>query len=372
MRRGISVLRAVLLGSTLSTAQQLCAQSTPSSFTTGYRYDIGGRLVGEIKPDPDGSTGPLHYPATRYTYSASGLLTKVEKGELATWQSEAVAPANWTGFTIFTAEKHSYSPFGQVAATAVSAGGTTYSVTQQNYDSFLYPKCTAVRMNQGAFPTIPANEFQALPTDACSLGTQGSDGPDRIMKTTYDTLGRLQTIQKALGVTTANGFPSTLQQTYASYTYTPSFKIDTITDANGNVAKFTYDGLDRQQCWIFPSKTTGQVSGDCVSAGSAGGDYEKYAYDTAGNRTSFTRRDGRIIRYTYDALGRLASKCVTATTACVVPNATTGRDVYYGYDLLGRMTAPRSRADAACPMARGRSTRGAGRRFRSSLSPAAR
>jgi RHS repeat-associated protein len=329
MRNNFSLRRALLLASTLFTAQQVCAQSAPSAFTTGYRYDIGGRLVGEIRADPDG-TGPLHYAATRYTYAASGLLVSIEKGELSSWKSEAVAPANWTGFTVFETEKRSYDSFGHIAASALSSGATTYSLTQHNYDSYFYPKCTVVRMNQSAFPAMPSNEFQALPTDACSLGAQGSDGPDRITKDTYDSSGHLLTTQKAYGVTTANGFPTTLQQTYAAYTYVSDTLISTITDANGNVAKYTYDDLGRRDHWYFPSSTqVGQTSTT---------DYEQYTYDLNDNRKSLRKRDGRTITYTYDALNRTTSKCVTTST-CVQPDATTGRDVYYGYDLLGHMTA---------------------------------
>jgi hypothetical protein len=46
----------------------------------------------------------------------------------------------------------------------------------------------------------------------------------------------------------------------------------------------TYDGLDRQKRWIFPSKT---------NPGSADqGDFEKYDYDANANRPSLRKRDG--------------------------------------------------------------------------------
>jgi RHS repeat-associated protein len=322
MRLNLTLRRAVLLGSALVTSQQLRAQSAPSAFTTGYRYDLAGRLLGEIKPDPDG-TGPLHYAAIRYTYSStSSLVTKVEMGELTSWQSEAVIPANWTGFTIFTTEKRSYDSFGHSAASALSAGNTTYFLTQHNYDAYFYPNCTAVRLNKNGFPTIPANEFQAIPTDACALGTQGADGPDRITKETHNTTGDLLTVQKA--------YATPIQQTYVTYTYTPNHKVETITDANGNKAQYKYDGLDRPSCWIFPSKTTvGAVSGDCVTTG----DYEKYGYDAGGNRTSARKRDGSTLTYTYDNLNRMLTKMVPSRADLTAAQT---RDVFYSYDLFGR------------------------------------
>ncbi|MFL6740825.1 MAG: RHS repeat-associated core domain-containing protein [Sphingomicrobium sp.] len=128
-----------------------------------------------------------------------------------------------------------------------------------------------------------------------------------------------------------------------TYGYTLNGRQQFVTDANGNKAQYKYDGHDRLQCWIFPSKTTaGIVSGDCVAAQPAGGDYEKYTYDAAGNRLSLRRRDGRTLTFTYDNLNRMLSKLIPdgcppiqpSGTGC--PASTATRDVFYGYDLLGR------------------------------------
>ena len=100
-----------------------------------------------------------------------------------------------------------------------------------------------------------------------------------------------------------------------------------------------YDGFDRLQCWIFPSKTTpGAVSGDCVTTG----DYEKYTYDDAGNRLTLRRRDGRTLSFTFDNFSRMLSKVIPngcppiqpPGTGC--PSSAATRDVGYSYDLLGR------------------------------------
>src|SRR5438045_361808 len=81
---------------------------------------------------------------------------------------------------------------------------TVVAVTQQGYDNLGRPQCSAVRMN----PAV----YGSLPTDACSLGMAGTQGPDRITKILYDAAGRVSVVQKAYAVTTANGFPVTLQQ----------------------------------------------------------------------------------------------------------------------------------------------------------------
>jgi hypothetical protein len=95
------VIRRILLSAAILAAfvpaAQAAAQSAASPYTTGHRYDGAGRPTGTILPDPDGA-GPLLFPATRFTYDSAGRLTAEEKGHLAAWQSEDVAPANWSGF----------------------------------------------------------------------------------------------------------------------------------------------------------------------------------------------------------------------------------------------------------------------------------
>src|ERR1041385_8197622 len=92
--------------------------------------------------------------------------------------------------------------------------------------------------------------FGSLPSDACTLGTQGSDGPDRISKNIYDAANQLQQVRKAVGTSSPN-----LEQAYVTYSYTPKGKREYVIDANGNRARLVYDGLDRQSQWQFPSTT---------------------------------------------------------------------------------------------------------------------
>ncbi|NWM98544.1 hypothetical protein, partial [Escherichia coli] len=73
----------------------------------------------------------------------------------------------------------------------VSSGGVTYQVTQYSYDTAGRLECAAVRMNPAAFGSLPAS--------ACTLGAQGSQGPDRITKNVYDATGQLLQVRKAVG-----------------------------------------------------------------------------------------------------------------------------------------------------------------------------
>ncbi|HEX8448196.1 MAG TPA: RHS repeat-associated core domain-containing protein, partial [Allosphingosinicella sp.] len=290
--------------------------------TTRYVYDGLRQLVATLGPDPDG-TGPLPVPATRTTYNGDGQPVLVETGSAADRSDSALA-----AMTVDRKVVTAYDAAGRKASESLVGGGIVQSVTQYSYDIRSRLECTAVRMNRSAFASLPAS--------ACALGPQGSFGPDRITRNVYDPAGQLKTVQRAYQVTTANGFPATLQQDYAGYEYTANGKRKAVIDANGNRAELRYDGLDRQSCWIFPSKTiAGQLGGDCA-AGT--GDFESYGYDLNGNRTTLRKRDGVSLGFQYDGLDRMTAKLVPER-AGLTPSQT--RDVYYEYDLRGLQTKAR-------------------------------
>jgi RHS repeat-associated protein len=283
------------------------AQPTPSSFTSATRYDLEGRVVGVIGSDPDGGGG-LGRVSERRVYDVRGLLVRVESGVLSGWQDEGVAPVNWSGFTILSQVESVYDAGGRKLRDTVIAGGVVTGVTQYSYDASDRLVCRTVRMNVAA--------FGSLPVDACVLGPSGSAGADRIERTLYDAAGRVASVQKAYGTPRA--------QDYVRYAYTANGNRASVTDANNNLTAYGYDLHDRLARTTFPSK---------VSAGFADpADYEAYTYDANGNRASLRKRDGAVLSYSYDALGRLSIKSVPER-AGLDPVHT--RDVYYGYDNRG-------------------------------------
>jgi YD repeat-containing protein len=296
----LRVIAAVLLVAALDLVSSLVqAQASASAYTTGYRYDHGGHLVGVIHPDPDGA-GPLPFPAERDTYNAQGLLVTVETGELLTWQPETILPSAWSGFTVFQTRSITYDNDGREIQDSLSASGTTYSLTQASYDVEGRLDCAVTRMDPATFSsTQPA---------ACTLGAQGTFGPDRITKHLYDSTTHLLQELRAYG--------TSIQQSYATYTYTPNGLQASATDANGNHTSYVYDGRDRLSNWYFPSPTTAGMASTT--------DFEQYGYDDNNNRTSLRKRDTRTIIYGYDELNRLTHAQYPASTVA---------DVWYGYDL---------------------------------------
>lgn len=307
-----TALGALVLSAGL--AAPALAQTSASDHTYAKRYDLDNRVTGTIAPDPD-AAGPLNYAAVRNSYNAQGLLTKVETGELAAWQPDTIAPSAWTGFTILASTETEYDLAGRkLRVTAKGSDGIATALTQYSYDAAGVLECTAVRMNPAAYGSLPAS--------ACTLGTQGTQGPDRITRNVYNAKGQLEKVQKAVG--------TLLQQDYVAYSYTANGKQASVTDANGTKATYAYDTLDRLIRWNFPSKTTAGVESPT--------DYEEYGYDANGNRTSLRKRDGSTISYQYDALNRNTVKIVPERAGLA---ATHTRDVYYGYDLRGLQTYAR-------------------------------
>jgi RHS repeat-associated protein len=290
------------------------AQASPSASTSGARYDLMRREVGTILPDPDGA-GALTFLATRKTYDAAGNLTKVETGTLAAWQSESVAPASWTGFTVASQVDTSYDAMGRKVREQSSGGGVISGVTEFGYDPAGRLKCTAVRMN----PDVWAAQ---LPDKCVPGAVHATHGPDRITRVGYTPQGEILKVEQAVG--------TGLAQVYAAYTYSPNGKQVSVTDANGNKAEMTYDGLDLQKRWILPSKTApGQTNP---------ADYEEYGYDTNANKTSLRKRDGSTLTYQYDALNRMSVKFVPERAGLTAAQT---RDVYYEHDNRGLQTKAR-------------------------------
>lgn len=261
-----------------------------------YRYDHFGRKWWEIGPADDNGMRL----AKRFTpRPADDKVLTVEDG--------TVPHETSTVLTVLRRLDNTYDTRRNPALEELSAGGSTYTVTQRDFDNRGQLTCDTRRMNPSA--------FTALPGSACTPGAAGSFGPDRITRHTYDAAGQLLQIQRAVG--------TPIQQDYATYTYTPNGQRQTIKDANNNLTTLEYDGFDRLAKMRFPVVTSGANQ-------SSTSDYEQYGYDTVGNRTTLRKRDGKTITFSYDALNRVRLKTVPTSTS-----GAPGYSVYYGYDVRG-------------------------------------
>jgi YD repeat-containing protein len=271
-----------------------------SADTIAYKYNMARERTGEISPDPDGG-GSLKHRATRRTIDSQGLVTKVEAGTVLS-QSDS----DWANFSAIQAVETSYDGYARPTVQKTTAGGTTYALTQTGYDALGRIECVATRMNGAA--------WTSLPSSACSLGTEGSFGPDRIVKNVFDAAGQVTQVKSAVG--------TSLEAADVTSTYRSNGQAETLTDAENNKTTYEYDGHDRLAKTRFPSTTKGAGTSSTT-------DYEQYGWDPGGNRTSFRNRGGDTISFTFDANGRMTAKDLPGSEP----------DVSYAHDLLGQMAS---------------------------------
>lgn len=282
--------------------------------TTTFIYDAARRRLGVIGPDPD-SGGSLLNRAVRYNYDGHGWVSSVDRG--------TASGGTWANFSALETLNVAYDAAGRRIRQSFVTGGTTHAVKQYSYDSGSRLDCVAVRMN-------PA-EFGSLPSSACTLDTEGANGPDRITRYTYDSVDRVTSVASAYG--------TAAQQDTLTQTYSTNGLVASLRDASGNVTTYEYDGFDRTRRIRFPNTSGG---------GSSTTDYEQYTYDANSNVTQDRRRDGATISYAFDNLNRAST--MTPSTGNVVSYsydnlsrvtqaAFTGHTLTFGYDALSRNTS---------------------------------
>lgn len=278
--------------------------------TTYYRYDAGRQKTGVIYPDPDGAgdgTIDLKRRAQKTTYNDDGQITKVETGTV-----NGVTDADWALFASLQQVETTYDLYGMPTVSKTSAGGQVISLVQTSYDVANRPLCVTTRMNPDTYNNLP---------DACTLTTEGAFGPDRITRNTYDELGRVKQIDRGVGV---------INQKYARYEFAANGTKTAEIDARDNRTTYGYDSLNRLSLIKYPSPSTVNTSND--------GDYETFGYDKNNNRTSWRRRNGYTIVYSYDNLNRLILEDVPASSGNLDG---VSRDIHSRYDLLGQVLKQR-------------------------------
>jgi len=292
-----------------------------------YFYDLKRQRIGSIGGDPDGS-GPLPRKAIRTVYGVDGQVESVANGTvsdttLAALQAMVPAERIDTEYSSVTGLAMVERHYG--------TGASPITVKQMSYDIRGRLECVAQRMNPAAFGSLPAS--------ACSLGTAGTDGPDRITKTVYDPAGQVVQVRQAVG--------TPLERAYSTVAYARNGKVTDSIDANGNRTTLHYDSFDRLDKIYYPSPTRPSAynpSTDTNALATAGAynsaDYEAYGYDANGNRLTTRRRDGQILTDCYDALNRGIIHYLHAdTSGCTATGGSA--DVYTTYDAAGHIRSKR-------------------------------
>ena len=272
-----------------------------SADTTIWTYNADRQVTQVVGPDPDGA-GPLHNRSVKTTYNVRGQPTSVDTG---------TSNSDGSGFVSFGRVDTVYDAyFRKASVIAYGSDGTPQARTDFSYDALGRVDCSALRMNPALFAPINS-------TAACTLGTQGNFGPDRITKYSYSVDRVTQQV---------SGYGTSYQRTdFTRFYNSMDGGLSTYTDAKGNKTTYSYDNWGRLQTTSYPDKTTpGNVSTT---------DFEQLTYDANGRLATRQLRDGKQIAYTYDNLGR------QVLAHMVNPVDANDRDIATSYDLLGRVTS---------------------------------
>jgi YD repeat-containing protein len=158
------------------------------------------------------------------------------------------------------------------------------------------------------------NTYNAL-NQVTSVYDSGNSVASQTRTMTYDGHGRLKTKK----------VPS--QTSATTYYYNSDDTVQSVTDARGATATFTYNNR-HQTTGISYTTVTGIAPTANVTLG----------YDAAGNRTSMTDGSGSVT-YHYDQLSRLSSEARTFTAPPNEVAPTGSYTLSYGYNLAGGLTS---------------------------------
>ncbi|MGW3983876.1 LamG-like jellyroll fold domain-containing protein [Streptomyces mirabilis] len=228
------------------------SDSYPAGLTTTYTYDGDSQITGEVDPAVTNRvTSATHQKSTSTVFDADGMIS-----------SQTVADLG--GGDASRTQSYTYTPYDQVKTTTDAAGGmTTYT-----YDGY------------GNQATV-------------------QDPAGNVLSYGYDSNGKLltQTLKNYIGDPVNPSAASDLVE--SSRAYDPSGRLQSLTDAMGNVTSYTYtdNGLTATVTRSDPTGHQHFVE-------------QSNTYDAAGNLTSQATNNGATTtNSSVDAADR-----VTATT----------------------------------------------------------
>ncbi|MGW2696099.1 LamG-like jellyroll fold domain-containing protein [Streptomyces sp. NPDC001296] len=283
------------------------SDSFPAGLTTTYTYDGDSQITGEVDPAVTNRvTSATHQKSTSTVFDADGMIL-----------SQTVADLG--GGDAPRTQSYTYTPYDQVNTTTDAAGGTT-TYTYDNY---------------GNQATV-------------------EDPADNVLSYAYDPNGKLltQTLKNYIA-DPVNPSPAR-DLVESSRAYDPAGRLQSLTDAMGNVTSYTYTDNDLTAT-VTRSDPTGHQH--FVE--------QSNTYDAAGNLTSQATNNGatttnsvvdaanRVTSTTVDPAGvdRTTSVSYTpddkvATTTLTDPTGTT-HTTSSTYDPMGNLTSQSVHEDGA-------------------------
>jgi len=256
-----------------------------------YHYDGSGRKTWDI--------GAINQQGYR---AATNTSYREQDNQVFSIQTGTVnSAADISSITVNSVINNTYNTKGLLRKTTAGSTSKIDSLSQTSYDDANRVECKVTRMTPSTFSNLPSS--------ACTLGTEGDFGPDRITKNSYDTLSRI--------TKTISGYGTSAAGIDIEMAYTANGQVKWRKDGNGNQTKYIYDGIDRLERTTLPDNT-----------------YEENTYDANSNLRTWRKRDGLLMTHYYDA--------INAKKRTEVPGESS---IVFTYDGLGRQAIAKRGAD---------------------------
>ena len=350
--------------------------TSPEGRANQFSYDTYGNLL-TVTDGKGLATATAGDYTTSYTYDQYGqLLTATDANENVT---------QYRGYTDVGYPEVTEDALGNVSRTTYSNDGRGL-VTQvedpldglvtQAYDAFGRPLAGTTRKSADETITTPAAVYDAndnvtvstAPNGAVSTATYDKadqvikstmpkdteTGPERVSQYEYDTVGNVLKTTEPKGVATtgdATDFVTT-------YGYDAIYQQTSVTNADGDVIRYTYDEVGNLTKTVDPKKNVSADPDDFtstteydlnhrpVSGTDAAGNTSSTQYDADGLAVSSTDPDGNTSYVTYDERG---AQVETKSPHEIVDGVVQYRTTKVEYDEVGnttRVVTPRGVATA--------------------------
>jgi len=316
---------------------RVATYTDPNGRITVFQYYSNGKLKQIDQPAVDGNI-----PQTHFTYNAQGQMESVTDAEGTVTKYEYDPNGNLIRTILDCSSEPNHlnittemscNVVGDVNSITDPRGNTTtfeYDTMRRlikvtspapfNYISS-YEYYSDGSLKQLARQTDDPNQWQVTsytytPSDKVKTIT---DPNGDVTEYEYDALDRLRKTTNAENHTTTRLYDAAGRlwkvidangNNSVIYSYNANGNIKSLTDAKGNTTTYEYDGFDRLKKTIYPDDSNIQFS-----------------YDVAGNVIQIINRAGQVITYSYDSLNRLELKTLPSL-----------QQIQHEYDLAGRLT----------------------------------
>lgn len=294
---------------------RLIAETNALDHTTSYEYDGVGRLIAVSRP----SGGQ-----TKYGYDLAGRLLYVEDAYGKKFQYEYDANGNVIGIEDALGNRIIAREYNEqdLLAREMDVYGRSTDFFYDNLNRLITEVDRADRIREFLYDTIQGETVTVDPM--LGITVQRVDEADRI-STMVDPNGNETRFEyDNNGLLVGEYFGNANRE----YSYTPTGKLSSVTNARGQLRTFSYDDGDRLQTAVDAAGTINYTYDDADNLLKIVENNEEieFDYNEINQIVSYKDTFGNVVSFTYDEDGNMSS--------IIYPG---NKVVTYDYDLNGRL-----------------------------------